>query len=59
MDQQNAILCGLRYCEHDLVVTMDDDLQNQVSEIFKMEERMNTSFDAVYGVAIFLYFIEI
>ena len=49
--QQNAILCGFRYCVYDLVVTMDDDLQNPVTEIFKMEERLNQGFDAVYGVA--------
>ena len=31
--QHNALLCGIRAAKHDIILTMDDDLQHPVSEI--------------------------
>ncbi|MFC1688482.1 glycosyltransferase family 2 protein [Pseudomonadota bacterium] len=47
--QHNALLCGIRAAKFDVVVTMDDDLQNPVSEISKLLDRLNEGFDVVYG----------
>src|SRR5690348_9128989 len=34
--QHNALLCGIRAAEHEIVVIMDDDLQHPPSEIRKL-----------------------
>ena len=47
--QHNALLCGIRAARHDIIVTMDDDLQNPVSEILPMLEALRPEYDVVYG----------
>jgi glycosyltransferase involved in cell wall biosynthesis len=48
--QHNALLCGIRSARHDLIVTMDDDLQHPPSEISKLLARLREAdLDVVYG----------
>ena len=47
--QHNALLCGIRLAQHDLIVTMDDDLQHPPEEIPKLLERLTPETDVVYG----------
>ncbi len=47
--QHNALLCGIRAANFETLVTMDDDLQNPVSEITKLLEKLEDGFDVVYG----------
>ena len=47
--QHNALLCGIRAAQFDVVVTMDDDGQNPVSEIPKLLGQLDEGFDVVYG----------
>ncbi len=47
--QHNALLCGIRAAKHDIILTMDDDLQHPVSEITPMLAALTPDFDVVYG----------
>lgn len=47
--QHNALLCGIRAAQFETIVTMDDDLQNPVSEIPKLLGKLDEGFDVVYG----------
>ena len=47
--QHNALLCGIRAARHEIIVTMDDDLQNPVSEIAPMLAALAPDYDVVYG----------
>jgi undecaprenyl-phosphate 4-deoxy-4-formamido-L-arabinose transferase len=48
--QHNALLCGIRAARHDVIVTMDDDLQQPPEEIPKLLGEMErTGCDVVYG----------
>jgi glycosyltransferase involved in cell wall biosynthesis len=47
--QHNALLCGIRAARHDIVVTMDDDLQNPPEEIPRLLAKLNEGYDVVYG----------
>ncbi len=47
--QHNALLCGIRAARHDIIVTMDDDLQHPVSEIAPMLTALGDDHDVVYG----------
>jgi len=47
--QHNALLCGIREARHDVIVTMDDDLQHPPEEIGKLLEKLREGFDVVYG----------
>lgn len=47
--QHNALLCGVRAAQGDVVVTLDDDLQNPPEEISKLLARLNEGYDVVYG----------
>jgi undecaprenyl-phosphate 4-deoxy-4-formamido-L-arabinose transferase len=47
--QQNALLCGIRAARHDVIVTMDDDLQHPVSEIAPLLAALGPDVDVVYG----------
>lgn len=47
--QHNALLCGIRAAKHDVIVTMDDDLQHPPEEISRMLEQLEQGFDVVYG----------
>ena len=49
--QHNALLCGVRAAEHDIVVTMDDDLQHPPEELGKLLDKLDEGYDVVYGVA--------
>jgi len=47
--QHNALLCGIRAAQHEVVVTIDDDLQNPPEEISKLLDKLGEGFDVVYG----------
>ncbi len=47
--QHNALLCGIRVAQHEIIVTMDDDLQHPVSEIAPMLAALTPEYDVVYG----------
>ena len=47
--QHNALLCGIRAAQFATIVTMDDDLQNPVSEIPRLVSKLQEGFDVVYG----------
>jgi len=47
--QHNALLCGIRAAKHDVIITMDDDLQNPPEEIPKLLAELTPSVDVVYG----------
>lgn len=47
--QHNALLCGIRAARHEMIVTMDDDLQNPPEEIAKLLAKLQEGFDVVYG----------
>ena len=47
--QHNALLCGIRAARHELVVTIDDDLQNPPEEIPRLLAELDRGFDVVYG----------
>jgi len=49
--QHNATLCGIRAARHEVILTMDDDLQNLPEEMPKLIAKLNEGFDVVYGVA--------
>lgn len=47
--QHNALLCGIRKARHEIVVTMDDDLQHPPEEIPKLLAKLDEGHDVVYG----------
>lgn len=47
--QHNALLCGIRAARNPVIVTMDDDFQNPVSEIPKLLSKLAEGYDVVYG----------
>lgn len=47
--QHNALLAGIREAQHEITVTIDDDLQNPPEEIPKLLKRLGEGFDVVYG----------
>lgn len=47
--QHNALLCGIRAAKHDVIVTMDDDLQHPPEEIPRLLAQLEEGFDVVYG----------
>ena len=47
--QHNALLCGIRAAQYDVIVTMDDDLQHPPEEIPKLLAVLAQGFDVVYG----------
>jgi undecaprenyl-phosphate 4-deoxy-4-formamido-L-arabinose transferase len=48
--QENATLCGIRAARCDVIVTMDDDLQHDPSDLPKLLAKLNEGYDVVYGV---------
>lgn len=48
--QHNAIVAGVRAARHDVVVTMDDDLQHPPEEIPVLLRALTPEIDLVYGV---------
>ena len=47
--QHSALLCGIRSARHELIVTIDDDLQNPPEEIPKLIRTLDEGHDVVYG----------
>jgi glycosyltransferase involved in cell wall biosynthesis len=50
--QHNALLCGIRLARHNIIITMDDDLQHPPEEIPKLLEKLAEGYDVVYGTPI-------
>ena len=50
--QHNALLTGIRAARHEVVVTIDDDLQNPPEEIPKLLVALDRGFDVVYGTPV-------
>lgn len=48
--QQNAIFCGFKYAVGDYIITMDDDLQHQPSDIEMLYRKIKEGFDIVYAI---------
>jgi undecaprenyl-phosphate 4-deoxy-4-formamido-L-arabinose transferase len=48
--QHNALLAGIRVARHELIVTLDDDLQNPPEEIPSLLAKLEQGYDVVYGV---------
>lgn len=48
--QHNATLCGVRAARHEIIITMDDDLQHPPEEIPLLLEKLGDGYDVVYGV---------
>lgn len=47
--QHNALLCGIRQAQYEVIVTIDDDLQNPPEEIPALLAELNKGYDVVYG----------
>src|SRR6267378_1810006 len=47
--QHNALLCGIRAAQYDVIVTLDDALQHPSEEIPKVLAKLGQVFDVVYG----------
>jgi glycosyltransferase involved in cell wall biosynthesis len=47
--QHNALLAGIRTARHELILTIDDDLQNPPEEIPRLLEEIDRGADVVYG----------
>lgn len=47
--QHNALLCGIRDAQGEIIITMDDDLQHPPEEIHLLLQKLNDGFDVVYG----------
>lgn len=47
--QHAALLAGIRAARHEVVVTLDDDLQNPPEEIHKLVAKLAEGHDMVYG----------
>ncbi len=47
--QHNALLCGIRAAKHELIVTMDDDLQHPPDEIPRLLAGLNDKVDVIYA----------
>ncbi len=47
--QHNALLCGIRAAQYDVIVTMDDDLQHPPEEVPRLLQQLEQGFDVVYG----------
>ena len=47
--QHNAILAGIQKVQHEVIVTIDDDLQNPPEEIPKLLSKLSEGYDVVYG----------
>lgn len=48
--QHNALLCGIRAAQREIIVTLDDDMQNPPEEISKLLKKLGEGYDVVYGI---------
>jgi len=46
--QHNALLCGVRAARHEVIVTMDDDLQHPPEQVPALLEKLAEGYDLVY-----------
>lgn len=47
--QHNALLCGIRAAQYEVILTLDDDLQHPPEEIPKLLDKLAEGWDVVYG----------
>jgi len=47
--QHSALLCGARAARHEIIVTMDDDLQHPPEELPRLLAKLDEGHDVVYG----------
>ncbi|MCA9908709.1 MAG: glycosyltransferase family 2 protein [Anaerolineae bacterium] len=47
--QHNALLCGIRAAQNEIVITMDDDLQHPPDQIRRLLGKLAEGYDVVYG----------
>lgn len=47
--QHNALLCGVRLAQYEVIITLDDDLQDPPEEIPKLLAALGDDVDVVYG----------
>jgi len=47
--QHSALLCGIRAAHHDIIVTLDDDLQHPPEHIATLLAKLDEGYDVVYG----------
>jgi glycosyltransferase involved in cell wall biosynthesis len=47
--QHNALLCGIRLARHEVIVTMDDDLQHPPEQIARLLGRLGDDCELAYG----------
>ncbi len=50
--QHNALLCGVQRAQHEIIITIDDDLQHPPEEIPKLLAKLDEGFDVVYGAPV-------
>lgn len=50
--QHNALLCGIRAAQHDVVVTLDDDLQHPPEEMPRLLSKLADGYDVIYGKSV-------
>lgn len=48
--QHNALLCGIRSADGQIIITMDDDLQHPPEEIHQLIDRLQEGYDVVYAI---------
>ena len=50
--QHNALLAGIHAARHEVIVTLDDDLQNPPEEIPNLLDALGPELDVVYGIPV-------
>ncbi len=50
--QHNALLCGIRAANGEIIVTLDDDLQHPPEELPKLLSKLDEGYDVVYGTPV-------
>lgn len=48
--QHAATLCGLHFCQGEIIVTMDDDLQHPPEEVPRLLAHLQQGYEAVFGI---------
>lgn len=47
--QHAALMAGYHFCEGDIIISLDDDGQIPVNEVFSLIDKIDEGFDVVYG----------
>lgn len=47
--QHSALLAGYRYCKGDYIVSLDDDGQAPIDELYSLVDKLEEGYDAVYA----------